>query len=368
MKFLSLLLVVLLLFSLVGCSKTPNSSTADPAPATTPLAEVSPTPAATEPPVPSTVPAMPAEQQKQFLMEHYDEWAYKDPWDSPWFYAFTDLDHNDRLEVIAATLQGTGLYTYAKIWEVNSEYSGIAECLPAVEEEGMSFPDIITDSFPCFFDASDGRFYYICEDTVRSGFAEHYSSINAICLHDGLIEIRTLAGMYEFYSDPESNPSEVTYYDGQGNDSTREKYITAVETAFGGMEKSTVTVEWTQVEIPWSEEDSSEWIDSAEPEVVITKNPRGETVVAGGKTWFIAHADNAGSITWQAVNPNGYSVSLESAMEANPGLSLEVLEGDTIAVSNIPLSFDGWGIQARFDGVGESNYAVTDPAWITVTK
>ena len=365
MKCLSLLLVVLLLLSLASCGKTPNSSAA---PVTTPVAESSPTPVSTEPPAPSTVPAMPAEQQKQLLMDHYDEWAYKDPWDSPWFYTFTDLDHNDRLEVIAATLQGTGLYTYAQIWEVNSDYSGIAECPPAVEEEGMSYPDIITDSLPCFFDASDSRFYYICEDTTRNGFAEHYSSINAICLHDGLIEIRTLAGMHEIYSDPESNTPEVSYYDGEGNNSTKELYKTAVETAFGDMEKSTVSVEWIQVENPWPEEDPSEWIDPAEPEVVITKNPRSETVAAGGKTWFIAHADNAVSITWQAVNPDGYSVSLEKAMEANPGLSLEALEGDTIAVSNIPLSFDGWGIQARFDGSGDSNYAVTDPARITVTK
>ena len=53
-------------------------------------------------------------------------------------------------------------------------------------------------------------------------------------------------------------------------------------------------------------------------------------------------------------------------MTANPGLSLEALEDDTIAVNNIPLSFDGWGIQARFDGVGDGNFTVTEPAWITV--
>ena len=101
---------------------------------------------------------------------------------------------------------------------------------------------------------------------------------------------------------------------------------------------------------------------------VITKNPTSEAIAIGGKTWFIAHAENAVSLTWQAVNPDGFAVSLEDAMTANPGLSLEALGDDTIAVSNIPLSFDGWGIQARFDGVGDGNFTVTEPAWITVTQ
>ena len=367
MKLFSLLLAVLLLFSFAGCGKAPNSSAADPAPATTPVAETTPTPAPTEPPPPSTVPTMPAEQQKQLLMEHYDDWAFKDPWESPWFYTFTDLDHNGRLEVIAACLQGTGFYTYAYVWEVNENYSGIELCELTVEEEGASFPDIIIDSMPCYYDASTGRYSYICEDMVRGGFAEYYFSTNAICLHDGMIDVQALASKYEYQSDPDAVP-EITYQDAEGNPTTREVYETAEEAFSAGKEKTTLSVEWTQVENPMPEDDLSGWMDESEPEVIITKNPRGETVAAGGKTWFIAHADNAVSITWQAVHPDGYTVSLDEAMTANPGLSLEVLDGDTIAVSNIPLSFDGWGIQARFDGTGESNYAVTNPAWITVTR
>lgn len=40
----------------------------------------------------------------------------------------------------------------------------------------------------------------------------------------------------------------------------------------------------------------------------------------------------------------------------------------SVAVSNIPLSFNGWGIQARFDGIGDGNFAVTEPAIITVQE
>ena len=33
----------------------------------------------------------------------------------------------------------------------------------------------------------------------------------------------------------------------------------------------------------------------------ITKNPTSEAIAIGGKTWFIAHADNATSLTWEMV-------------------------------------------------------------------
>lgn len=100
------------------------------------------------------------------------------------------------------------------------------------------------------------------------------------------------------------------------------------------------------------------------PAVLITKNPSSESLAIGGRTWFIAHAENAYSLTWELVDPNGNIHSVSDAMAQHPGLLLEVLEGDTIAVSNVPLSLNGWGVQARFDGQGNS--ATTSPAYIYV--
>ena len=101
------------------------------------------------------------------------------------------------------------------------------------------------------------------------------------------------------------------------------------------------------------------------PAVIITKNPTSESLSVGGKTWFIAHANNAVSLTWELVDPDGNIHSVSDAMAMNPGLSLEVLEGDTIAVSNVPVSINGWGVRARFDGQGNS--ATTSPAIIYVS-
>ena len=96
----------------------------------------------------------------------------------------------------------------------------------------------------------------------------------------------------------------------------------------------------------------------------ITKNPTSEAIAMGGRTWFIAHADNASSMSWELVDPNGYVHTLTEAMTMNPGLNLQALEGDTIAVSNVPPSVNGWGVQATFYGPGGS--ASTSPAYIYV--
>lgn len=104
--------------------------------------------------------------------------------------------------------------------------------------------------------------------------------------------------------------------------------------------------------------------DQTTPPVVITKNPTSEALNVGGNTWFIAHAENASSLTWLMVDPAGNMVSLDNAMSLLPGLHLEALEGDTLAVSNVPAELNGWGVVARFDN--NAGYQITEPAYIYV--
>ncbi len=78
-----------------------------------------------------------------------------------------------------------------------------------------------------------------------------------------------------------------------------------------------------------------------EASVVITKNPSSEALVIGGKTWFIAHANNANSLTWCILSTECEVYSLDETMQKHHGLKLETLEGDTIAVSNVPIRLNG---------------------------
>ncbi len=98
--------------------------------------------------------------------------------------------------------------------------------------------------------------------------------------------------------------------------------------------------------------------------VIITKNPTSESISIGGKTWFIAHAKNATGMNWELVDPDGGVHTLDDAMAMNPGLNLQALEGDTIAVSNVPASVNGWGVQASF--YNQNGSTSTSPAYIYV--
>ena len=98
--------------------------------------------------------------------------------------------------------------------------------------------------------------------------------------------------------------------------------------------------------------------------IKITKNPTSESLAVGGKTWFIAHASNATSLTWQFIDGYNSRHSVDETMALNPGLSLQVLEGDTIAVSNVPISLNGWSVQAVFSNGTYS--AATTPAMIYI--
>ena len=199
---------------------------------------------ATEQPAETGVQSMSEEQQRALIMDHYDLWS--EAWDyGDWFYTITDLDHNGRFEVITASLQGSGLYTYAEIWEVREDYSGIAECSDDLGEGG-SYPDIITEAVNCYYSEASNLYYYLFDDVARSGMAENFSAKVVLCLNKGNIELTTICSKHEQYEDPESDPL-VTYSDGQGNNVTKEQYEQAVANWAVGMTMNDFELEWVEV-------------------------------------------------------------------------------------------------------------------------
>ena len=189
---------------------------------------------------------MTEEVQRAFILDRYDSWAT--PWQNgteDWYYTFTDLDHNGRLELITASLQGTGLFTYADVWEMNEDFTDLVPCTDDLGEGG-SYPDIIIQSLSCFYNASEGRYYYLFDDLARSGMAENYAAKVVLSLNNGKVELTTICSKYEAYSDPESDPL-VTYRGGNGNEISLEQYEKAVGDWAVGMEMSDFELEWTAV-------------------------------------------------------------------------------------------------------------------------
>ena len=72
-------------------------------------------------------------------------------------YAIADMDNDGRLELIRASIQGSGHYTYADYYEVDDTNSGIV-LLEDNLGEGYDFPDII-GALVEYYDEDGVRYY-----------------------------------------------------------------------------------------------------------------------------------------------------------------------------------------------------------------
>ena len=355
MKRLSLLLLILCVL-LAGCGAAASPAAPSAAPPTAaPSAEAQPGPVPT--PAPEQTPLPSAEEQRRFLLDRSAQWYPEGVDYEPWFYAFTDLDHNGRLEVLVASTQGSGVFTWAECWEIDRSLDGLDRCTAAyAAQEGFAWPELIVDSVPCWFDPASGLYHHVFTDLTRDGAARYYETLVDVCLADGQLGYSPLASRETLVLD---SGTVVTCLDAAGEPISEEAYEGWPSRVFAGMEALTQELTWTQIGAPAPEGEAA-----AEPPVLITKHPSGETLPVGGKTWFIAHADNADSLTWMLVDPEGVYYALEDAMAALPGLKLEVLPKDTLGVSDVPAALDGWGVVAWFFGPGGT--AETDIAYIAV--
>lgn len=84
-------------------------------------------------------------------------------------------------------------------------------------------------------------------------------------------------------------------------------------------------------------------------DMVITKSPTGERVEVGGSAKFVARAQNAERIVWRIVsNDTTNTVQASEASSVFPGLQVGGLGTETLVLSGIPQSMDGWRVEAQF--------------------
>ena len=100
--------------------------------------------------------------------------------------------------------------------------------------------------------------------------------------------------------------------------------------------------------------------------VTITKHPTGETASVGGTVTFIAHATNASAVTWRLVSADTrQTVYAVNAPASFAGVKVYGANSDTLTLSNVPASLNGWSAEAMFSGPGGPVY--TTGARITVS-
>ncbi len=215
--------------------------------------QINVTPAETKAPETSASSVLPEEEQRRILEENRSLWAFDEGEYAPdWYYAFTDLDHNGLLEVLSASTQGSGIFTYAHFYEVLPDGSGVRNLYHADGEiEGPDdWPEIILDTLSCYYDSAADRYYYVCSNDVRDGAWHGMTQLAALSLKDGTATIETLAAMdVQLTEDGEQR----TYTDGEGKPISEEDYNSAVERRFAGMARSKLKPDWNAVARPQAE-------------------------------------------------------------------------------------------------------------------
>ncbi|MBQ8928758.1 MAG: hypothetical protein IJ052_00005 [Oscillospiraceae bacterium] len=184
------------------------------------------------------------EQQLSVILDNAGQWLLTGD-EGNCMYAVTDLDDNGRLELIASSMQGSGLYTYSNYYEVSADGTGLEQCTYEVDD-GESQPDIMVMQTE-YVRTSDGKLLYFFEDALRNGAAESYLVKFALCLEDGTVSTKVLASQHA-----QAGEEDVayTYTDADGNETTEEAFNTATANIEG--ERGTVDLFW--VMIPSQEE------------------------------------------------------------------------------------------------------------------
>ncbi|MCR5099997.1 MAG: hypothetical protein K6B41_01430 [Butyrivibrio sp.] len=136
------------------------------------------------------------DKQLQVIVNNADTW--KGVFEQG-YYTVTDLDRNGRMEIIAASCQGSGMYTYAKVYEVNENKDGLVDCTPDNSsgdiDGGMDYPDFIIDgNFITFTNGS--KYVYIASNSTRVSAGEGVETISAFILENGTFGVNDLASKY----------------------------------------------------------------------------------------------------------------------------------------------------------------------------
>ena len=133
-----------------------------------------------------------ANAQIEYLFNNFNTFKQAESADAKWSYAVTDLDHNGRLELLAASVQGDGRYTHVMAWEVGTDLASAAPIQVNVPED-ESFPDILTDSADTFYNPVSNTWIYMFYDNIVFSADEAYYAKCAVKLADDGLSFQQLA-------------------------------------------------------------------------------------------------------------------------------------------------------------------------------
>ena len=158
----------------------------------------------------------------------------------PWYYTVTDLNHDGRLEFVAASQHPEKRDTNLRVWEVGEDRSSLTEC-SLVKDAEESFPDILTEAADTYYNGATDTWYYQFYDNIVLSDTEVYTSKTAVWLKDGTLE-------YEAYAVEHSTVSGgvriVSHTDANGSTISPEQYNAAGSNAMAGLARTSTNFEW----------------------------------------------------------------------------------------------------------------------------
>ena len=327
-----------------------------------------------------------------------------------WYYTVTDLDHNGRLEFIAASQHPNDRSTNLKIWEVNADRTAIRECT-VVKDPDESFPDILTDITDTFYDPDTDTWFYLFYDNVVLSANDVYTSKSAYHLKNGSISYESFAVEHTLV---ENGYRSVSHTDANGISISPDQYNAAGVNAFYGAERSSTNFDWfisdeleslsrlaDSFAVFMGEKEPTEVFPVPQPEALktpastpvpvytaaptavpitpvqptpepqptylsITKNPTNENRTEGDTAWFVANANAYESLTWTMVSPNGGEYSLQNFGYMFADAPISGMYSTTLSIGNVALDMQGWGAYCTFYYRGQT--ARTTTAYIYVSK
>ena len=322
-----------------------------------------------------------ANAQIEYLFNNFNTFKQAESADAKWSYAVTDLDHNGRLELLAASVQGDGRYTHVMAWEVGADLASAAPIQVNVPED-ESFPDILTDSADTFYNQVSNTWVYMFYDNIVFSADEAYYAKCAVKLADDGLSFQQLAIQHNQAAGGIVNTA---YMDNSGNAITGEQYNAAGTEGPAELIKSSTNFEWVDAANVASQnalfnsyavfkgmmQPSSKTAQPAQTPaqnggfLTITKNPTNESRTVGGTAYFVANASTWTSLSWTLVSPQGGEYNADGFVKLYPYAKVSGADSTTLTIANVSTDMNGWGAYCTFYSGGQT--ARTGTAYLYVS-
>ncbi|MBP3816681.1 MAG: hypothetical protein J6H31_15640 [Butyrivibrio sp.] len=184
------------------------------------------------------------DSQIQIIVKNRDVWKilYEDgPSDSgtsPYsFFYITDFDHNGRLEITASETQGSGIITFANVYEINSDYNGIE-----LIDENDNVPEFYFEAIKTFYNKADQTYIYIGTNYEKSGALWGKNSKCAISLDHGVLHCDIIAEEAYQPKGEDSDDLVYSFYDNYGATITEEQFKNAEDNLYKSYERQDISL------------------------------------------------------------------------------------------------------------------------------